>query len=164
MTDHLLLRLYEPSDADGVAHVFHDAVMIGTRGHYDEAQRRAWAGGRPDPERWRRRLDPLRTLVAEEWGRVVGFMALAGDGLLDLAFVAPSHHGRGVGRRLHDRIEGEARRMGLSRLRTEASHAARPFFLRRGWRHVASQSVEINGVSLENHRMKKDLTDDAGAA
>lgn len=109
------------------------------------------------------RARPPTTFVAEEWGRVVGFMALAGDGLLDLALVAPSHHGRGGGRRLHGRIEGEARRMGLARLRTEAGHAARPFPLRRGWRHVASQSVEVNGMSLENHRMEKDLAD-AGAA
>ena len=62
-----------------------------------------------------------RTLVAEEGGEVVGFTELEGDGYLDM---------------LYEAIERAARDQGSSRIFTEASITARPFFERRGFRVV----------------------------
>lgn len=55
--------------------------------------------------------------VAEMDGEIVGVLVLSvrdGGFLLDNVAVAPSHHGKGVGRALLERAEAEARRQGFS--------------------------------------------------
>ena len=63
-TTKAALRPLMAEDADTVAAIFYDGVLHGTAPHYSEEERQAWAGPRPDPERWRDRmktdeLDPL---------------------------------------------------------------------------------------------------------
>ena len=61
-------------------------------------------------------------------GAIVGFAELEGDGHLDTLYVHHEHQGRGIASALLDRIEAEARRLGMARLYTEASITAQPFF------------------------------------
>jgi putative acetyltransferase len=82
-------------------------------------------------------------------------MNLTNDGLIDMAFVLPEMMGRGVASTLYASIEDHAVSSGLSELRTEASHLARPFFERHGWRVINAQTVDCNGVTLENYYMTK---------
>ncbi|WP_210528330.1 GNAT family N-acetyltransferase [Rubellimicrobium arenae] len=152
------IRPLRPDDGPHAARVFFDAVREGTRKYYTEAQRRAWAGEPPGPDSWRDRLWGVEGFAAEEDGRLVGFMTLAGTGgHIDLAFVAPAVLGRGVGWQLYRAVEARARERGASVLTTEASRMARPFFERQGWSVITEQVVVIRGVVLTNYRMRKAL-------
>lgn len=153
----MILRRFRTGDRDGCAAVFRAAVLTGAAGFYDTAQRRVWAeGARGDG--FSTRLADQVTIVAEAGGVLRGFMSLRADGCLDLAYVHPGEMGRGLAARLLDEIIRAARTMGLSRLTTEASHPARRFFLKHGWREDAAQSVERAGVTLENFRMSCTVT------
>ncbi len=156
MTDFVIRPLH-PEDATMAAQVVFDAVREGTRGHYTEAQRRAWAGEAPDPQGWRNRLKGMEGFAAEQEGRLLGFMTIDAAGFVDLAFVAPAALGRGVGWQLHRAVEARARKLGASMLTTEASRMARPFFERQGWSVLAEQTVTKRGVELTNYRMRKAL-------
>ncbi|TCO70334.1 GNAT family N-acetyltransferase [Rhodovulum euryhalinum] len=153
----LRLRAARPGDGPAAHAVLYAAVHGGTAAAYGPEERAAWAPS-PDPAPdWEARLLDCTTILAEmRWG-IVGFMALAGDGHLDLAYVAPDWIGRGVGGALHDAILDVARGAGLGLLATEASLIAQPFFTRHGWRQTARQSVIRNGVPLTNFRMELDL-------
>ncbi|MEO1223666.1 MAG: GNAT family N-acetyltransferase [Pseudomonadota bacterium] len=151
------VRRFEDRDAEATARIYFDAVRVGARDHYDEAQRRAWAPSVPDTPPWRARLKSQTSFVAERGGAIVGFMTLKPDGCVDLAFVAPEAMGTGVAKQLYERLLAEASGMGLCQLRTEASHLARPFFERQGWSVVNQQTVERDGVALTNFVMEKDL-------
>lgn len=107
------------------------------------------AGAEPDPARWTARAMQVEMWLAERDGALVGFAGVADD-LLDLLFVHPDHMGQGVGGRLHDQVVMRARSNGLSRLRTEASHVARPFFEARGWETIRENRVQRRGVWLGN--------------
>ncbi len=152
------VRRFEDEDAEATARIYFDAVRVGARDHYDEAQRRAWASAVPDTPPWRARLRSQASFVAERDGAIVGFMTLKPDGCIDLAFVAPQAMGTGVARQLYERLLAEAAAMGLRQLHTEASHLARPFFERQGWSVIKQQTVERDGVALTNFVMEKDLT------
>src|SRR3546814_2998828 len=72
---------------------------------------------KPEPmvDDYRRRIAAGQTHVLEEHGDIVGVLVLEpGDGflLLDNIAVDPAHHGRGLGKRLMDFTEEEARRQG----------------------------------------------------
>lgn len=153
----LHIRPYRADDAPVLANVFDRAVREGAAGAYDAEQRAAWAGAIDAPPDWSRRLCEEITVVAERAGQVTGFMTLGRDGFLDLAFVLPEAMGTGVAPALHDRIlvEAEARR--LVRLTTEASHIARRFFIKQGWRELGEVQVHLGGTRLTSFSMEKRL-------
>ncbi len=151
------IRRFRDDDAAATAQVFFESVRRGTQGFYDEAQRRAWAPSPPALAGWRARLASQTVFVAERNGSVVGFMTLTADGCIDLAYVAPDVIGQGVAKALYDAILEEAARLGLTRLHAEASHLARAFFERQGWRVVKAQTVSRGGVPIPNFVMEKAL-------
>lgn len=155
--DVLLVRPYRADDAPVLALVFDRAVREGAAGAYDAYQRAAWAGAIDAPPDWSQRLCEEITVVAERASQVVGFMTLGRDGFLDLAFVLPEAMGTGVAAALHDRILAEAEARKITRLTTEASHIARRFFIKQGWRELGEVQVDLGGTSLTSFSMEKQL-------
>ena len=151
------IRDYEVGDAPEIVRLFFETVRSVNRADYSDEQLEAWAAGIPDPEEWHARTAVRRTLVAEEGGEVVGFTELEYDGRLDMLYVRKDAVGRGVGRRLYEAVEREARGQGLGWIFTEASTTARPFFEQRGFRVVREQTVSRRGVSMTNFFMEKEL-------
>ena len=151
------IRYYEAGDAPEIVRLFFETVRSVNRANYSDEQLEAWAPGVPDPEEWHARMAGRRTLVAEEGGEVVGFAELEYDGRLDMLYVRKDAVGRGVGRRLYEAVEREARGQGLGWIFTEASITARPFFEQQGFRVVREQMVSRRGVSMTNLVMEKEL-------
>lgn len=151
------VRAYRDADLAAVADLFTAAVHEGAARHYDASQRAAWAPRPPDLERWRERLAPLCTLVAEDDAGLAGFLAYAPDGHVDLLFTAPDRARRGVATALVERAEAELAAAGATELSTEASLVARPLFERHGFRVVEEQTVERDGVALRRFAMRKSL-------
>ncbi|KQX53072.1 MULTISPECIES: GNAT family N-acetyltransferase [unclassified Streptomyces] len=72
-------------------------------------------------------------VAVDPGGRVLGFYALVvEDAELDLAFVADSAQGLGVGRLLMEHMTGQARAAGLRSVRVVAHPPAEEFYLRTG--------------------------------
>ena len=151
------IRNYEAADAPEIVQLFFETIRSVNRANYSDEQVEAWAPSVPDPDEWHSRMVDRQTLVAEEGGEVVGFAELEEDGHLDMLFVRGDTVGRGVGRRLYEAVEREARNQGLSRIFTEASITARPFFKMQGFRVVLKQTVLRRDVSLTNFIMEKNL-------
>lgn len=161
----LTIRSYAEGDARPLAEIFHRAVHEGAASRYTARERAAWSPRIPDTRSWENRLAEAETLVAVTPDGPVGFMSLdLASAYLDLAFVLPEAMGKGVAAALYAVLEGRARALGLSRLETEASHLAEPFFARQGWRLVRRQEVERLGVRLSNALMEKTLTRGGEAA
>lgn len=148
---------FDPAEADQLGIIFFNAVREGAAGFYDAEQRRAWASTVPSGPNWAFRLDAQRTVVARNADRPVGFMTLADDGYIDLAFVDPAHQRRGVGSLLYAQIEALARDAKIERLYSEASHLVRGLFEQKGWTVVQEQRIERKGVTLTNFKMEKRL-------
>ncbi|MGS4944722.1 N-acetyltransferase family protein [Meridianimarinicoccus sp. RP-17] len=151
------VRPYREEDAPVLARIFDRAVREGAASAYDATQRAAWAGAIDAPPEWCQRLSEEITLVAERDGQMAGFMTLGRDGFLDLAFVLPEAMGTGVAAALHDRVLAEAESRGLFRLTTEASHIARRFFIKQGWREMGEIQVDLGGTTLTSFSMEKRL-------
>lgn len=157
------LRRYRPADARGAWRVYFEAVHEGAAWHYGAAERRAWAPCDEPESGWNDRLAKPVTWVAEDVGRIVGFMTLGHDGHLDLAYVAPTHMGAGVALALYRAVLADPEVAHVTRLSTDASHLFRRFLERQGWRLDAEQRVERNGVHITNFRMSRTLPARPGA-
>ena len=155
----VVVRNATAGDASAVAHLFHNTILNVNVGDYSVAQVEAWAGPAPVPEVWERRItedgSARKTFVATKEDRVVGFAELEGDGHVDTLYVHHQYQGCGIASALLDRIEAEARSLGLRRLYTEASITAEPFFRRRGFSMIRPQDVEVRGHTFRNFVMDK---------
>ncbi len=78
--------------------------------------------------------------VAVEDGRVIGTVALAGHRLRAMAVEAQA---RGVGRRLVERLEEEARARGVARIELHARETARGFYAKLGYVAEGETFIEV---------------------
>ena len=153
MTIHL--RPLVADDYADVARIFFRAVHDGTVGLYTPDQRRAWAGERLEPDGWKARVAGLTGVMAVAEDGPAGFLTIDATGHVDLAFVLPTHARKGIGTLLLRAAETWAADHGATRLRTEASLAARPFFEKNGWQVVEREEILRRGVTLSRFRMDK---------
>ncbi len=108
---------------------------------------------------------PCPALDDHRGGRIIGFMNLefpateyeAGTAHLDLAYVATKYQGSGVAGALYERLESEARHRGALKITVDASHLARPFFMKRGYRFLTENQVPRNGLYITNFSLEKVL-------
>ncbi|MEO1039464.1 MAG: GNAT family N-acetyltransferase [Pseudomonadota bacterium] len=151
------IRPYRQSDAEALSHLMHQAIHEGAAGAYDKAQRQAWSPAPWPDARFSQRIAGQHCRVGVDASGAAGFMTLTAEGRIDLAFVRPDRMGSGLAGALYEALLVTARQEGFSRLTVEASHLARPFFERRGWTLERSQTIERDGISLENHLMAMEL-------
>ncbi len=151
------IRPYRQADAEAIVTLFYDTVHRVAAADYTPEQLDAWAPKVPDPAAWHGRMAPRHTLVAEEKGEIYGFAELDGNGYLDMFYCRHDAQRKGIGSRLFGKIQQRARDVGLSRIVTDASITARPFFERQGFRLIKQNSIERHGVTLTNFTMEKTL-------
>jgi len=150
------IRRYVEADLERVTELFTRSVHALGAQRYDEAQRQAWAPAEPDLERFRARFAGMTLLLAEDQDDLLGFVGFEPDGHVDFLYTSPDHARRGVATRLHDEAVAALRELGVTALFTEASEVARPFFERQGYAVVEREVVELRGVALPRHRMRRD--------
>ncbi|GAB2725708.1 GNAT family N-acetyltransferase [Kitasatospora kifunensis] len=97
-------------------------------------------------------VESLRTVVAEQGGRILGFATLEGnppEGALGMLFVEPDAIGQGIGRRLFEHVTASARTLGFQHLTIDADPNAEPFYLAMGATRIGSTpSASIPGRTL----------------
>ena len=152
-----MIRPYATADLAALIALFRDSVRRVARRDYSLEQVLAWAPDEIDHEHWAARLAAASTWVAADGDRAAGFVTLEPDGHLDMLYVHAELQGRGIASSLLARAESSARARGLTRIVTEASITARPFFERRGFQLVEAQIVARRGQELANFRMFRAL-------
>lgn len=150
------IRDYRTGDADTTLTIFQRAVREVASRDYTPAEIEAWAG-HIDRNVWANSLERQFTWVVMRGDTPAGFASLTEGGHLDMLFVSPDHQRCGVASRLLNTAEQAARLRGMTRLTTEASLTALPFFEAQGFEIVKAQAIERRGQVLRNYRMKKAL-------
>lgn len=152
-----LIRNFRPGDEPALWAVFFSAVRITASRDYSPEQVVAWAHDEPDMTRWTERMRAMNPFVAERDGRAIGHAALSNDGYIDHFYVAADCVRQGVGSALMQHIHEQAQGRKLTRLYSEVSITARPFFEHWGFIIDAPQTVVCRGVDFLNFRMSKRL-------
>lgn len=133
---------------------------------YSAAQIDAWAAPDYDHDAWLKRLTQNQPMVAvltsnmaspEAVPDIVGFADVQADGYIDHFFCHADHQGSGIGRLLMLHIHELANQRGLTRLYSNVSITARPFFEHYGFSVVREQQVRVRSEILTNYLMQKSL-------
>ena len=142
--------------------LYRDTTRFVNACDYTPAQIQRWAPDEPAPD-WPARLSRSNPFVAEEAGRIVGFVELEPDGHIDYFYCHHEWQRRGVGRRLYRTVEAEAIRAGFRWLFAEVSVTARPFFESMDFEVTAETNNAVGGTPARQFRMQKHLGPDAPA-
>lgn len=152
------LRNACPADFSALQLLYAAAVRGLAIKAYSPAQCEAWAAQALNNPQWPERLASAHVCLAEDDNDIIaGFIAWNDTGHIDLLFTAPAHARSGVATRLYTHAEAALRAEGVSRLHTEASRLAQPFFSKQGFRIEAEESIVRNGESLQRFVMSKQL-------
>lgn len=154
----MLIREFGIGDEPHLAEVFRQAIHQTAAADYSSEQLAAWAPPQHDSDRWAERMRNIKPFVAELEGRIVGYADVQPDGYMDHFYVSPRAGRRGVGSALMQRIHKVARANRLTRLYSEVSLTARPFFEKFDFIVDSAQVVRIRGQALNNFRMSKLLS------
>jgi ribosomal protein S18 acetylase RimI-like enzyme len=146
MSGQVALHAYRPEDREACLDVWQSASRVGHPflGEDVLARQRGLVGEVYLPQ--------ARTVVAELDGEIVGFIGLI-EAFIGGLFVAPSAHGRGIGRRLvlhAAELEGE-----LAVEVYEANRGARAFYERLGFIAASRRDVDDDGLPHPLIRMKR---------
>jgi len=153
----IAIRPYRSDDVSDLVALFRASVRSLGRRDYTHAQVQAWAPDLIDESSFARRCLTKSTWIAEYEHRIAGFSDIESDGHIDMLYVHPDFHRRGVARALLAHIHEIAQTRGMERLYTEASITARPAFEAVGFQVVTAQTVTVRGESMTNYRMEKQI-------
>ncbi len=152
------LRPFTPNDLDAILSLFHCTIHEVNIRDYTKDQVNAWAPLDADREAWESSLSKNITFVAEDInGTILGFADLSKEGYLDRLYVHKDYQGFGIASQLLSVLEKEASSLNLSKIHTEASITARPFFEAKGFVLVKENRKDYRGQYFSNFLMNKTL-------
>jgi len=114
------------------------------------------------PEQYHARVTDGRavTVAVSNNDIPAAFIEFEADGHIDCFYCHTDIAGSGVGRALFRHAQSQAIAAGFTRLyveASEASEAARRFFLREGFKVTALRQFQLCSVAIHNHSMEKQL-------
>lgn len=156
----MIERPYHPTDLVSVIETYTASIQTLAAAYYSPEQVAAWAPVPADVSRWQERMAQLHTVIAESDEVLAGFASYTNAGYLDFLFTHPAFARRGVAARLYRGVESAMRVLGVQRVITHASLAARPFLDGQGFQVDSEECVERRGVYLRRFAMHKLLDDE----
>jgi putative acetyltransferase len=157
VTVSFTIRPWEPADTEELGAVFRRSVREVASRDYRPAQIEAWVLAPGEIAAWAERMQNRITFVAEESGRLIGFIQYEPPDHIDMTYVHPERQRVGVASALLAALESEARKRGVLLLNVEASVTSRPFFEHHGYIVLTPQIVQARGQDFLNYRMSKRL-------
>jgi putative acetyltransferase len=155
----MIIRRFQPEDLEPVLHLFHDVVHTVGSKYYNAEQIAAWAPpvDSLDREKWLRSLKANISYIAEDNGKIIGFADMTQTGYFDRLYVHKNYQGRGIALALFNKIEDEARKLGLTELSMEASIMLKPLAERVGFIVIQEQRKIHRGIEFITYLMHKKL-------
>jgi putative acetyltransferase len=137
--------------------LFHDTIHQINKSDYTTEQTMAWSPDTPDIEQWRARIHGISPFVVEHEGTLLGYAGIQLTGYIDHFYIHHQWQRRGVGSLLMRKILEVAKENNISKLVSDVSITARPFFESWGFEVEQEQLVQIRGSILKNFKMMRIL-------
>lgn len=149
------IRKYNFDDAEAHAEVHRESVRGVASEDYRDEVIEVWASKEPEDSS----LDEEKErFVAEEDGKIVGFSDYNKEtNELSGLYVKPDYTGKGIGEKLLQKAEENARENGLERLWCKSTITAKDFYQKHGYGLIEETTHEIEGIEMTVYKMEKEL-------
>lgn len=153
-----MIRKGQIEDLTELQQLFVDTIKNICKTDYNSEQINVWASSIENSQRWQDIVTKQFLIVAQDNGKIIGFCSLDNGNYIDLLYVHKDYQRQGIAHKLYADIEKEATRQDQTKLTSDVSKTARPFFESIGFKVVSEQTVMRQSVELTNFKMTKKLT------
>lgn len=155
----IITRIALDTDKIELRSLYRNTVLTINRRDYSQEEVEDWASCGDDLSKIGEMIKTHYFIVAvDQLSQIVGFSSITPQGYLHSMFVHKDFQGRGVATILLKEIERYAASVGITRITSEVSLTARPFFEKRGYVVEVEQKRRANQLCLTNYWMAKGLT------
>ncbi|MFB2839706.1 N-acetyltransferase family protein [Floridanema evergladense] len=153
----MLIREYQPSDAESLVKIYRDAVIgIGATA-YNAKQIEVWSSYPEDLEEFRHLLGQGLTIVGLDEEELVAFGQLNPLNHIAFIYTATRVARKGYATKIYQQLEDYAIAQNVERLHTEASHISKHFFLKMGFWVIEMEIVDRKNTQFERFKMEKTI-------
>ncbi len=138
--------------------LYRDTIQAVCAADYNGKQIEAWSSTAERTDSFAKRIETQYFIVAvSESDEIVGFASFEEPDYLDLMYVHKDFQFQGVGNSLLAAIQEKAAEVDATKIMSDVSITAKPFFEKYGFRVVKKQTVQIGDVELTNYKMEKEI-------
>ncbi len=152
-----VIRKGKLNDLPEMKNLFVNTITEICKSEYDKQQISIWTSSSENDKRWNEMITDQVVLIAEYENKIVGFISLENGNYIDFLYVHKDYQRKGIAKKLYSAIEKEALRQKQTKLSSDVSKTARPFFEKVGYEIVDKQIVIKKNVELTNYKMKKNV-------
>lgn len=153
----MTIRKATIADNQAITQLFYETITSINVKDYDPQQIETWASSAENKVFWKLQIEKQYFIIAENDEYLLGFASLTVDGYLDLMYVHKNHQKQGIASALLENILTEANRLNLTKIWTDASITAKPFFLNKSFVIEKICTKISKGVAFENAIMVRNL-------
>lgn len=151
MKSRIEIRLYKSSDIDEVIQMFKDSISSACKNDYSVQEIETWINAL-DRDNLQARFLNSYSIVAVMDGIIVGFGNIDIEKrYLDCLYVKPKFYRSGIATKICEVLESKV----LGTISVHSSKTAKAFFLNRGYKLIAEQTVVRNEIKLTNYVLIK---------
>lgn len=152
------IRTATLADLEGITRLFFSTVNNVNAKDYSPEHIQAWAEAAFDQAFWADKISTLHFWVADtEDSELLGFISLTSEGNLDHLYVHDKHQNEGIASDLLAILEAKARELGITKIDSEVSITAKPFFDQHGFLTEKENRKEWKGLVFVNYLMVKTI-------
>ncbi|HHH54015.1 MAG TPA: GNAT family N-acetyltransferase [Bacteroidetes bacterium] len=152
-----VIRKGKLNDLPEMKNLFVNTITEICKSDYNKQQISIWTSSSENDKRWNEMITDQVVLIAEYENKIVGFISLENGNYIDFLYVHKDYQRKGIAKKLYSAIEKEALRQKQTKLSSDVSKTARPFFEKVGYEIVDKQIVIKKNVELTNYKMKKNV-------
>lgn len=158
MKEEFIIRTAQNADAIELQELYRNTVLEVNKRDYSQAEVEDWASCGDDLSKIENMIQTHYFIVAvNPQSQIVGFSSITPQGYLHSMFVHKDFQGVSIATQLLEEIERYAADNQISRITSEVSLTARPFFERKGYVVEVEQKRKANKLALTNFWMAKDV-------
>ncbi|MDJ0623621.1 MAG: GNAT family N-acetyltransferase [Desulfocapsaceae bacterium] len=154
------IRKYLPGEEKYIWDLFYNTIHNINVRDYTIEQIEAWAPSDLDENIWTDKIIEIDPYVVVAESKIVAYADLQENGYIDHFYCHHEHQRKGVGSFLFSFLEQLAISKNISKLVSDVSITAKPFFESRGFIVIKKQFLNKRGQSLENYKMAKHIITD----
>lgn len=135
--------------------LYRDTIENVCAGDYDPEQIQAWSSNMERTGSMAKKIESQHFFVAKsDEEDIIGFASFEEPDYLDMMYVHKDFQYQGVGDSLMRVIREKASELGTSKIISDVSITAKPFFGKHGFRVLKKQTVRIGDIELNNYKME----------
>ncbi|MDI6724995.1 MAG: GNAT family N-acetyltransferase [Methanobacterium sp.] len=149
------IEIFEEGNFEDLYRLFYETIHSVNAKDYRKDQLDTWAPEKIGTEKWKRRIQNYFVVIAKDEDKIIGFGELSPEGCIEMLYVHKNYLSQKVGQKLLESLIKKAKTIHLSRVVTESSITAKPFFEKQGFEILKKQVKTFNNVDFLNYKMKK---------